>query len=372
MVEEAYNFRPLNIAKLKPGVSGLMRVKNDGEFVEACIESCITALDELIIVFNDCSDNSELIIRKCAAKYPEKIRVFEYKASILANNLTEAEYKEALLLPSDSPRLLCNYYNFALAKARFTHAVKIDADQIYFSDQLRYWCDIARGKKIQKRNVDCFIGRVLFNIFRILRKLSIATGRRSYFLGIRWSRRLLKAYRHYAEVGFSEGSLTISLSGLNVYRPFAGGWFVPLGLKCEPMNILPPFNGENDHLIFKISDKTYYRPLVSDYYNLQRSSGFSLIEEMEHPYTPINVGFCWYHLNACRKSYSEKAEASYGCHHGSYMPIQEFLSSSFSEIESRSDKTMFTLYQRILFSFLFENLRFDLCNEKLIFEPKYD
>ena len=42
----------------KKRVAGIMRVKNDGMFIEACIESCIDALDELIVVHNDCTDNS--------------------------------------------------------------------------------------------------------------------------------------------------------------------------------------------------------------------------------------------------------------------------------------------------------------------------
>ena len=40
------------------GVSGIMRVKNDGEFIAASIKSCIDALDELVVVYNDCTDNS--------------------------------------------------------------------------------------------------------------------------------------------------------------------------------------------------------------------------------------------------------------------------------------------------------------------------
>lgn len=34
----------------KNKVAGIMRVKNDGMFIERCIESCIDALDELIVV----------------------------------------------------------------------------------------------------------------------------------------------------------------------------------------------------------------------------------------------------------------------------------------------------------------------------------
>ena len=34
------------------GITGLMRVKNDKDFIERCVESCIGALDELVIVLS--------------------------------------------------------------------------------------------------------------------------------------------------------------------------------------------------------------------------------------------------------------------------------------------------------------------------------
>lgn len=363
-MEEALDFRLPKVDSLKPGVSGLMRVKNDGEFIEACVESCLPALDELIIIYNDCSDGSEAVIRKCAAKYPEKIRVYEYTAHVLANNLTKAEYEEALTLPLDSPRLLCNYYNFVLAKARYNHAIKIDADQLYFTETLKHWCDIARGGTIKKKLLYYSLGRYVFNHFRLLRKISIAIGHRLPLSGFKWNKHMVKAYLHYAEVAFSEGTHALSFSGLNVYKAKDNKWYVPLGLKCKEMNILPPFNGENDHLLFKINEETYYKPLVSEYYNLQRTASFSLIEEMSHPYTPINVGFCWYHLNACRRAYSEKVENVFLQHPESYLGLESFINSSFRKVERRSDKSMFTLYQRILFSFLFKNMKSDLLYNK--------
>ena len=105
----------VNNNKLSNGVSGIMRVKNDAEFIEASIDSCIEALDELIIVYNDCSDSSPELIYKKQKQYPEKIKVYEYSHKIYSINLTKEEYEYAKSLPSDSPHLLCNYYNFALS-----------------------------------------------------------------------------------------------------------------------------------------------------------------------------------------------------------------------------------------------------------------
>ena len=46
------------------GLSGLMRVKDDALTLEASIDSCIDGLDELIITYNDCTDNSAEIKKK--------------------------------------------------------------------------------------------------------------------------------------------------------------------------------------------------------------------------------------------------------------------------------------------------------------------
>ena len=55
-------------------VAGILRVKNDGMFIERCIESCIDALDELIVVYNDCTDNSVAEIDKMVARYSNKVK----------------------------------------------------------------------------------------------------------------------------------------------------------------------------------------------------------------------------------------------------------------------------------------------------------
>ena len=73
------------------GVSGLMRVKNDGDFVSLSIDSCITALDELVIVYDDSEDNTEEIILKKQAEYPSKIKVYHYEPQICSHNLSDSE-----------------------------------------------------------------------------------------------------------------------------------------------------------------------------------------------------------------------------------------------------------------------------------------
>lgn len=75
-------------------VTGIMRVRNEGVFIKNCVESCIDALDELIIVYNDCTDNSVEEIKKIATKYPDKIRYYGYPYEVKAFNLSRDEFEE--------------------------------------------------------------------------------------------------------------------------------------------------------------------------------------------------------------------------------------------------------------------------------------
>ena len=152
----------IGISKNK--VSGIMRVKNDGMFIEKCIESCIDALDELIVVHNDCTDNSVEEIEKMRARYPEKIKRYEYPHKVLGVGLTREEYDIAKSLPDDSPNLLCSYCNFALSKVTSQYALKIDADQVYFTNTLKHWCDFVRNCKPQRISAKIIVGKI-FSVY---------------------------------------------------------------------------------------------------------------------------------------------------------------------------------------------------------------
>ena len=153
------------------GVSGIMRVKNDAQFVQQSIDSCIDALDELIIVYNDCTDNSAALILEKQSQYPDKIKVYEYKYKVYSINLSKMEYEFAKKLPPDSPQLLCNYYNYALSKVSYKYAMKIDADQLYFSKKLQSTCDMVREAEKMKFNFRAILGLVFFLIYRIISKV---------------------------------------------------------------------------------------------------------------------------------------------------------------------------------------------------------
>lgn len=333
----------------KKGVSGIMRVKNDAEFIAACIESCIDALDELIVVYNDCTDNSVAEIDNMRKRYPDKIRVYEYPHKVLGVGLTKEEYAIAKSLPEDSPALLCNYYNFALSKVRYEYAIKIDADQMYFTDKLKMWCDVVRQKVVLSGNFG--LGMLFHYYFLIYRYVCLKL-RLRFPIMPNWIIDSFKShYLHYAVKQTLCGKACLSFSGVNVFKDER--WCVSLGLKNDNINILPPFNGEADHLLFKVSDKTYYRKFDMDYYNLISNSSFSLIEEFIHPYKPMFVGFCWFHMNAMRNRLKRSVLEVKRTNNDAFVSIDQFVDLNYKSIERCSDKRIFTLYQRVLFSYIY-------------------
>lgn len=127
----------------KPGISGFMRLKNEEQFVERAIESVIDSLDELVIVYNGCTDRTPEIIESCRLRYPDRIRVFEYRPEIAQPGSVEHERT-----PMDSPHSMVNYYNFALVKTTRKVAIKIDGDECYLKDPFRQLTgEIRAGKR---------------------------------------------------------------------------------------------------------------------------------------------------------------------------------------------------------------------------------
>lgn len=338
---------------LKSGVSGIMRVKNDGEFVVACIDSCIAALDELIIVYNDCSDNTPELVRRKEQEYPDKIKVFEYKHKVYSVNLSKEEYEYALSLPEDSPSLLCNYYNYALSKVSYKYAIKIDADQIYFPKQLEKWCDVCRSENLSVASIKYFMGFV-FNLYFMLFKFLCFKSNKVYSLMpswlVRWS---YPYYIDYAKTRFLKGCATLSLSGVNVVKD-DNTWFVSLGKQDKIINILPPFNGDGDHLLFRVSPQTYYVKYDMPYYNLLTSGKYSLIECFHHPYKILPVGFSWFHVNAMRKRNLAKVLQAKGRYPGAFVELRQFVNMRYAAILSKSGRDMFVARHRALFMFIFK------------------
>ncbi len=345
--------RYINNNKLRAGVSGIMRVKNDAELIGICIDSCISALDELIIVYNDCSDETPRIIEEKRLQYPDKIRVYEYKHRVYSICLSKEDFDYANGLPDDSPHLLCNYYNFALSKVTCKYAVKIDADQLYFTENLKKWCDVCRTDMEAINYIGYIIG-FLFNLYLVVfKQLCFKFNKVLPLMPLFIVRLFYPFYIEYAKVQVRKGQACLSLSGINVIKD-NGKWFVSLGGKSDLINVLPPFNGEGDHLIFRVSSKTYYEKFTMPYYNLLTTGKYSLIENFVHPYKILCVGFCWFHLNAMRERNRLKVLQVKAQNNNCFIDLLHFVKLGYKQILSMLDYDLCTNRQRTLFAFIYK------------------
>lgn len=268
------------------GVSGLLRVKNDAEFLSDCIDSCIGALDELIVCYQDCTDNAPEIIRQKQQQYPDKIKVYYYAPPVFCHGLTDEEKKYAFSLPDTSVHKLCNYYNYTLSKASYRYAMKIDSDQIYFAEKLQRFCDAYRKDGFSGISLGNYLVKYYALIYGVVARICpglIKADLLSSIPGVR--RMVMKRYEDYLLKEIINNKYALSLSGIN------------LGYKCGRWGILrivkAPFNGVYDHLIFRITEDTFYTT-ASGFYNP--------IEIMNYREFILKGGWFWYHLQGVRES----------------------------------------------------------------------
>lgn len=266
------------------GVSGLLRVRNDAEFLSDCIDSCIDALDELIICFQDCEDDAPKVIREKQQQYPDKIKVYYYAPSVYCWGLTDERKKYAFSLPDSSIHKLCNYYNYTLSKATYRYALKIDSDQVYFADKLKRFCDAYRlEEKVTMSFGDYFVKyyvrlySLLMTVFTFLYPLDIISG-------ISKIRNLImKKYEEYLIKDIINNKTVLLMSGINMGIE-QGKWGIYILDKL-------PFNGMGDHLIFCITENTFYKTVNWKTFP---------IEFMEYKGKKLNGGWFWYHLQGMR------------------------------------------------------------------------
>ncbi len=111
------------------GLTGHMRVRNEALTLRASLDSCLPFLDELIVTYNDSDDESEDILLEYAARYPDKVRLFWYPL----------EWGTSRGVMCARPwKHLAYYTNFGYTKVRYTFYIKLDADQVYFTEKMLF------------------------------------------------------------------------------------------------------------------------------------------------------------------------------------------------------------------------------------------
>lgn len=102
-----------------------MRVRNGEEFLARAVLSHLEFFDEIVIVYNQCTDGTEAIATRLADRYPEKIKAYHYLDRVYPPG--HHAYAD---LPQDSPSSIGTYYNFSLTRTTRRVVTKLDDDHI--------------------------------------------------------------------------------------------------------------------------------------------------------------------------------------------------------------------------------------------------
>ena len=125
----------------RKGLSAMVRVRNEEEFLYPAVKSIVDCVDELVLIDNLSTDRSpsilEMIRREYFGKavlerYPHEVR----KVGRESWELSSSEGAES------SPHLSANYYNWCLARCTGPYVLKWDGDMVAldsFYESLEEW-----------------------------------------------------------------------------------------------------------------------------------------------------------------------------------------------------------------------------------------
>ncbi|HEU0223725.1 MAG TPA: glycosyltransferase, partial [Paracoccaceae bacterium] len=116
--------------RLEPGLTFLIRAKNEAPTVGACIESVAGLGDEIIFVDNGSTDGTALIAEKL------KGRIFELKTFLYPHEIPRAGAAHAREVLAGGSNTLGHYYNWCLAQGGRGNFVKWDADYAAIRENL--------------------------------------------------------------------------------------------------------------------------------------------------------------------------------------------------------------------------------------------
>ena len=107
-------------------ITAFIRVKNEEQFLEECVESIVDFFDKILIIHNLSSDNTPVVMNKLFLKYPSKITLIDYPHPVVQAG---EGYKDRCK-GQPKEHLLETYYNFCLKHIFTEYACKWDADMI--------------------------------------------------------------------------------------------------------------------------------------------------------------------------------------------------------------------------------------------------
>lgn len=137
-----------------------IRVKNEIDTLQASLDSIVGGIKRGVIVYNECNDGSEEVIKNFCKKHQGFICVeYPYEVLGVEHLKQEREYKKTLP----------EFYNFALSFIpKNEWFIKIDCDQIYDSEKLQKSFSLAKSFNdvvvYMQLNLHIFDNRVFIRI----------------------------------------------------------------------------------------------------------------------------------------------------------------------------------------------------------------
>jgi len=152
---ETFRFSPdmLAPADRLPGISAFMRIRNGADFLEATIRTHAEMYDEIVAVYNQCTDDTADILMRLSKELGPKLRVFHYLPKA-----HPAGSEGHARTPGEAPDSLVTYSNFALCQTRHQWAVKLDDDHLAIPGAVRKMVDAIRSGAADERKMHCFSG----------------------------------------------------------------------------------------------------------------------------------------------------------------------------------------------------------------------
>lgn len=144
----------LRIGERRPGISAFMRIRDGADFLEATIRSHIDEFDEIVAVYNQCSDQTPEILSRLQREFgSQRLRVIHY----LDRVYPQGTLGHASTAP-DSVHSVVNYSNFALAATRHQYVTKLDDDHIAIAETTKRITQQIRAGDVDDGALHCFSG----------------------------------------------------------------------------------------------------------------------------------------------------------------------------------------------------------------------
>ena len=142
--------------KLNPGISLIIRAKNEELNIPQCIESVVDLVDEIIFVDNGSTDNTYSIVEEYTKIY-QHIKLYKYNIKV-----TRAGDDHKSAIQRDDKNTLGLFYNWCLSKATYYNIFKWDADFICIRNNFINLVKIYNLKNRNDKFAIWFTGKTLF------------------------------------------------------------------------------------------------------------------------------------------------------------------------------------------------------------------